>query len=66
MGKNNVLDLFLKKKWSFFDHFGKMSRVAPGYSQMSCFNIPLESALYKLQNAHKKRISGNHSEYVMK
>ena len=28
--------------------------VAPEYSQTSCFNIPLESALYKLQNAIKK------------
>jgi hypothetical protein len=33
---------------------------------MSCFNIPLESALYKLQNAGKNRISGNHWKYIMK
>ena len=29
-----------------------MSRVVPGYTQTSYF-IPLESALYKLENAHK-------------
>ena len=49
------LGLFLiSKKWSFYDHFGKMSRVAPGYSQMSCFDIAFESALDKHQNGHKK------------
>jgi hypothetical protein len=42
------------KKWSFFEHFGKMPCVAPGYSQMTCFNIALESALNKLQNSPKK------------
>ena len=31
-----------------------MPRVVPGYIEMSCFNIPWETALYKLQNAHKK------------
>ena len=46
--------LFLNfKKMVIFYHFGKMTRVDPGYSQTSCFNIPLESPLYKLQNAHK-------------
>jgi hypothetical protein len=37
-----------------FHHYGKMSRVTPGYSQISLSNIPLESALDKLQNSQKK------------
>ena len=58
-GKNNVFRPFsqFKRKCSIFVPIGKMPCVAPGYSQTSCFNIPLESALYKLQNAHKNRLN---------
>jgi hypothetical protein len=37
-----------------FDHFGKVSSEASGYSQMSCFNKPLELAFFKLHNAPKR------------
>jgi hypothetical protein len=55
----------ISKKWYFFDQFGEIPCVAPWYCQMKCFNISLESALVKLQNAHINQISSEHWKYVI-
>ena len=51
--------------WMFWIHGHHSKRTRSENRKKSCFNIALESAEDKLQNAYKNRIIGNNWKYVM-